>query len=103
MSGLAIVAFCAAIGFVVAGAVSSLYQLLTSEAADFLISKKTFAGVAVVAVTSLFGGPVIITRKVVAAVRARALGPLPAMLGLAVSALWSVCAGVLIVHLMVQV
>ena len=40
VSELGVFAFCAAMGFVVAGTVASFYKLVTSEPADFSIARR---------------------------------------------------------------
>lgn len=100
MLDLALFAYCAAIGFAAAGAVSSLYQLLTAEAADFTVHRSGVAGNVVAVLVSMFGGPAIIARKVVVGWRSRELTALPAAVGFTVAGVWSTCAGVFFVSLL---
>jgi hypothetical protein len=43
---------------------------------------------------SMFGGPFIVTQKVFAGLRSRELKAVPAVLGMIVVGMWSVCAGI---------
>ena len=102
MSEFGVFAFCAAMGFVSAATVASCYQWVTSERADFVISRQSPAGLAVVVLISMFGGPFIVVQKVWAGLRKKELRALPAVLGLLVAGMWSVCAGIFYVSLLLH-
>lgn len=100
VSELGVFAFCAATGFVVAGTVSSFYQWVTSEQADFAIARSGMIGVVIAVLLSMFGGPFIVVQKVFAGLRANELHAVPALFGVAVAGIWSVCAGIFFVSLL---
>lgn len=101
MAELVAFLFCAATGFAVAGAIASFYQLVTAKPADFLVAGGTIIGNVTAVLLTMFGGPFIVTRKIVDGVRAGQLSPLPAALGLLVVGTWSVCAGLFFLGLLV--
>jgi hypothetical protein len=86
--------FCAAVGFASAGTIASFYQWVTSERADFSISRPSLAGWVVVVLISMFGGPFIVVQKVLAGLRSQEIRALPAVIGVVVAGMWSTCAGV---------
>ena len=49
----------------------------------------------------MFCGPFIVVRKVVAGLRARELKVLPAVIGVVIAGMWSVCAGIFYVSLLI--
>ena len=99
MGDLSAFVFCAAIGFATAATISSFYQLITSERAEFLSSRTGVLAVVVAILLSMFGGPFIVMRKVIAGLRSRELTALPAALGVIVAGMWSVCAGIFYISL----
>jgi hypothetical protein len=99
---LGVFAYCAAMGFVSAATISSFYQWITSERADFSIARSSFAGMIVAVLISMFAGPFIVAQKVVAGLRSRELRIVPALLGVLVAGMWSVCAGVFYVSLLIS-
>ena len=50
----------------------------------------------------MFGGPFIVVQKVWRACRSRELQALPALFGVVVAGMWSVCAGIFYVSLLVS-
>ena len=102
MSELGLFAFCAAMGFVAAGTISSFYRWVTSEPADFSVERKGIPGVILSIVISMFAGPFIVVEKVIAGVRAHQIRALPAALAVVLSGMWSVCAGVFYISLLVS-
>jgi hypothetical protein len=102
VSELGVFAFCAAMGFVSAATISNFYQWVTSEPADFAVERRSMTGLAVAILLSMFAGPFIVVRKVIAGLRAQQLRALPALLAVIVAAMWSVCAGVFYLSLMVS-
>ena len=94
--------FCAATGFAMAGTVASLYQLVTAKPAEFIVAAGTVSGNVVAVLLTMFGGPFIITRKIIGGMRSRQLTLLPAVLGLVVVGMWSVCAGLFFLGLVIS-
>jgi len=94
-------AYCAAMGFVAAATIATFYQWVTSEAAELFSGRATVASLAFAVVLSMFCGPFIVARKVLAGLRSRELSALPAVIGIAISGTWSVCAGIFYVSLLV--
>lgn len=101
MAELMAVLFCAATGFAMAGTIASFYQLVTAKPADFLLASSGITGNLIAVLLTMFGGPLIIARKIVAGVHARQLTLLPAALGLVVVGMWSVLAGILFLGLLI--
>lgn len=93
--------FSAAIGFAMAGTVTSFYQLVTAEPAEFLTARGGVIGNLVAVLLTMFGGPAIVARKIVAGLRDGRLTMVPAACGLAVAGMWSVCAGIFFLGLLV--
>lgn len=95
MSEFAIMLFCAAVGFAVSGAVSSLYQLVTAKKAELLNPPKSGSAAAMVgaALVSLLGGPFIMARMMAVDLRSRKLSAVPALAGLIAVFMWSTLAG----------
>jgi hypothetical protein len=102
VSEIGVFAYCAAMGFVAAATIASFYQWMTSERPDFAITRQTGPGMAVAVLISMFGGPFIVVQKVWAGLRSRELRTLPALVGVAVAVIWSVCAGVFYVSLRIS-
>jgi hypothetical protein len=88
-------------GFVTAATIATFYQWVTSEAAELFAVKASPAGIAFTVLLSMFAGPFIVVRKVVAGLRARELKALPAVVGVVIAGMWSVCAGIFYVSLLV--
>jgi hypothetical protein len=101
MADLLVFLFCAAIGFAMAGTTASLYQLVTAKPADFLVAHSGITGNLAIVLLTMFGGPFIVMRKIMDGMRAGQLTPLPAALGLLVVGVWSVCAGLFFLGLLV--
>ena len=102
MSEIQVLAFCAAFGFASAGTISSFYQLVTSERADFCFPGKSFSAAAVTIFINMFAGPFIVMRTVLAGLRSREIRALPALFGVAVAAMWSSLAGVFYLSLLLN-
>lgn len=101
MSELGTFAYCAAFGFVCAATISSFYQWVTSERPDFSVSRTSMPGLALMVVISMFGGPFIVAQKILAGVRSQQIKVVPAVLGVVVAGMWSVCAGIFYLSLMI--
>ncbi len=102
MSEFQVVVFCAAVGFASAGTIASFYQWITSERADFGIQRPSPLGWLVVILLSMFGGPFIVMQKVLAGIRSHEIRALPALLGVVVAGMWSVCAGIFYLSLLIS-
>ena len=102
MSEIGVFAYCAAMGFAAAATIASFYQWVTSERADFVITRQTGVGMAIAVLISMFGGPFIVVQKVWAGLRSRELRAVPALVGVAVAMMWSVCAGVFYLSLLIS-
>lgn len=102
VSEIGVFAYCAAIGFVGAATLASLYQWVTSERAELFALKPTVMGVAFAVVLSMFCGPFIVVRRVISGLRAREITVLPALVGVAIAGMWSVCAGIFYVSLLIS-
>jgi len=94
LSELGVYGYCAVTGFVAAATLSSFYQWVTSQPADFAVARTDWWGVVLAIGLSMFAGPFIVAQKIAAGLRARTLPPVAAFCGVAVSLLWSVCAGI---------
>ncbi len=98
-----LIMYCAAIGFVAAGIAASCYKMVTSEAARFaLLGQGWLAAVS----TFLFfavSGPAIIMDSALKR-RLSETNAFGWLVGsLVVSALWSVCSGIIVLSLIVSV
>ncbi len=102
MSELGVFVYCAAIGFAAAATLASFYQWVTSEQAELFAVKRTVPGVAFAVLFSMFCGPFLVMRRVVSALRAREIAALPALIGVVIAGMWSVCAGIFYVSILVS-
>jgi hypothetical protein len=102
VSEIGVFAYCAAIGFVAAATIATFYQWVTSERAELFAIKPTVPGVVFAVLLSMFCGPFIVVRRVVTAVRAKEITILPAAIGVLIAGMWSVCAGIFYVSLMIS-
>ena len=100
MTEFGVFAYCAAVGFVAAATIASFYQWVTSERADFSLAKTGAPGLILAIVISMFGGPFIVVQKVISGLKAQEISALPAVLGVAVAGMWSVCAGIFYISLL---
>ena len=88
-----------AVGFAVSGAVSSFYQLVTSERADFMPFSMSPMAVMVAFLLSMFAGPFIIASKIwTGLTRRNTRAPLVALL-LVICGLWSFYSGFFVLYL----
>ena len=102
MSELAALAYCAAVGFVAAAVIASLYQWITAERADFLVARVSVPGIIFSVLITMFAGPFIVARKILVGLRSKELSVLPAAIGAILAGMWSVCAGIFYVSLFVS-
>jgi hypothetical protein len=97
-----LVLYCAAVGFVASGVAASFYKMMTREAPGFaLLGKGWFAA----AVTFLFcgvTGPAIVMDIVLRGRVADRAAVGTMLAGLFVAVLWSICSGVLVLGLVIQ-
>jgi hypothetical protein len=96
-------AFCAATGFAFAAMLSHFYQWVTAERADFSLTRTSPLGLAMTVVLSMFAGPFIVCQKVLAGLRSREIPALQALFGAVVAGMWSVCAGIFYLSLLLAV
>jgi hypothetical protein len=89
-------------GFVAAATIATFYQWVTSERAELFASKGSVPGLALAVVISMFGGPFIVVQKVWTGIRSREINVIPAVLSVLVAGMWSVCAGIFYVSLLVS-
>jgi hypothetical protein len=84
-------------GFVAAGVLASLHQLVTARPPQFVMPAESFAAGLGAAVVCVFGGPFIVMRNAIRGRRIehRPLGWLAA--SFAIASLWSLCSGIVIV------
>ena len=86
------------VGFVCAGILSTLYQMIAQRPAGFRVSAHSFPGVLSSVVMCTFAGPFIIMRN---ALRGRRLEnrPIGWLFGSsAIAGVWSACSGVLLMN-----
>ena len=102
MSELAVLAYCAAVGFVAAAVIASLYQWITAERADFLVGRASVPGILVSVLITMFAGPFIVARKILLGLRSKELSALPAVIGAILTGMWSACAGIFYVSLFIS-
>lgn len=101
MSNLTVFAYCAAIGFATAATIATFYQWVTSEQAELFALRPNVSGLIFAIVLSMFCGPFIVVRRVIQGLRSRELNILPALVGTVIAGMWSVCAGIFYVSLMI--
>jgi hypothetical protein len=97
-----VLAFCAAIGFASAGTISSFYQWLTSQRADFSFPSASLPAAVVTIVLNMFAGPFILARTVAFGLRSKEISAVPAILGVLVAGMWSALAGVFYLSLLLH-
>lgn len=95
---LILAGYCAAIGFVAAGALASFYQLVTDVPPRFSIALDTLWHGFLTLLLCAFCGPFIIMRNAIRGrmIERRPLGWL--MASVAIAAGWSLCSGILVVE-----
>jgi len=102
VSELGLFGFCAAMGFVSAATISSFYQWVTSRRADFSLQRRTIAGIVSAVLLSMFAGPFIVVEKVIAGLRSQEIRAPAALAAVVLAAMWSVCAGIFYLSLLVS-
>jgi len=101
VSNLAIFAYCAAVGFAVAATIATLYQWVTSERPELFAVRSNVLGLMFAVVLSMFCGPFIVVRRVFEGLKSNELKVLPALVGTVIAGMWSVCAGIFYVSLLI--
>jgi len=101
VSNVGVFAYCAAIGFVVAATISSFYQWVTSERAELFAIRPNALGLMLAVLLSMFCGPFLVVRRIVEGLKKQELKVLPALVGSVIAGMWSVCAGIFYVSLLV--
>ena len=101
MSNLAIFAYCAAVGFAAAATIATFYQWVTSERPELFAVRSNVLGLMFAVVLSMFCGPFIVVRRVFEGLKSNELKVIPALVGTAIAGMWSVCAGIFYVSLLI--
>lgn len=98
MLDLLIVGYIACAGFVAAGLLGSLYQLVTNQPPRFNFAGETAAGFVTGVLMCVFAGPFIIMRNAIRGRRIenRPLGWLVA--SSTIAGMWSMCSGLMVMH-----
>jgi hypothetical protein len=102
LSEVGVFAFCAAMGFVTSATIATFYQWVTSERAELFANRGSVAGLMLAVALGMFAGPFIVVQKVWGGLRSRELKALPAVVGVVIAGMWSVCAGIFYVSLLVS-
>jgi hypothetical protein len=89
-------------GFAAAATIATFYQWMTSERAELFAPRASALGLFLTVLISMFAGPFIVVQKVWTGLRSREIRMLPAAAGMVVAAMWSVCAGIVYVSLLVS-
>ena len=89
-------------GFAAAATIGTFYQWITSERAELFAPRASTLGLMLAVVLGMFAGPFIVVQKVWTGVRSKEIRMLPAAGGVILAAMWSVCAGIVYVSLMVS-
>ena len=97
-----LLSYSAVIGFVASGIAASFFKMVTTQPARFALLGQSWYGLATTFVFCAVTGPAIIMDQ---AIRQRPTEPngIGLLLGsVLIAALWSVCSGVLVLHLIVS-
>jgi hypothetical protein len=101
VSNLGVFAYCAAVGFASAATMATFYQWITSERPELFAMKPSVSGLMLGVLLSMFCGPFILVRRVFEGLKSRELKVLPALIGSVIAGMWSVCAGIFYLSLMI--
>jgi hypothetical protein len=97
-----LILYCAGVGFVAAGLAASLYQMITHEPPRFRLLGEGWTALVTTFLFCALTGPAIILDLLLKIRREKAaVGTLAA--GVAVAAIWSVCSGILVLHIVLSV
>jgi len=102
VSEVVVFAFCAAMGFVTSATIASFYQWVTSERAELFAVRASVPGMMLAVLIGMFAGPFLVVQKVWVGLRSRKLRVLPAIVGVVIAGMWSICAGVFYISLLVS-
>ena len=94
--------YCAAMGFAASATIATLYQWITSERAELFAARANMWGLVLAVLVGMFAGPFILVQKVWGGLKSRELQALPALGGVILAGMWSVCAGIFYVSLLVS-
>ena len=100
---LLLAVYMACAGFVAAGLIGSLYQLVTGTPPKFQVRLESFPGTFVSCILCAFAGPFIIMRN---AIRGRRVENRPISWLVAsstIAAMWSICTGILVLQFALSV
>jgi hypothetical protein len=89
-------------GFVTSATIATFYQWVTSQRVELFAARTSIAGLLVTVVIGMFAGPFIVVQKVWTGFQSKEIQALPAILGVVVAGMWSVCAGIFYVSLLVS-
>ena len=95
---LIVAAYIGCAGFVAAGVIGSLYQLVTNQPPRFGLSLESFFGAFGSFILCLFAGPFIIMRNAIRGrrIEGRPIGWLVA--SSTIAGMWSICSGVVVMQ-----
>lgn len=88
-------------GFAAAATIATFYQWVTSERPELFAMRPNASGLILAVLLSMFCGPFIVVRRMVDGLRSKELKVLPALVGTVIAGMWSVCAGIFYVSLLV--
>lgn len=103
MLDLLIVGYIACAGFVAAGLLGSLYQLVTNQPPKFNFAGETVIGLITGVVICVFAGPFIIMRN---AIRGRRIENRPVgwlVASSTIAGMWSMCSGLVVMNVVLIV
>jgi cytochrome c biogenesis protein CcdA len=94
--------YCASVGFVASGVAASFFKMVTHEPARFALLGKGWLATAVTFLFCAVTGPAIVMDMVIRnrSVDRGAIGM--ALVGLCVAVFWSICSGMLVLDLVLQ-
>ena len=102
MSEVGVFAFCAAMGFVTSATVATFYQWVTSKQAELFEIGSGLPAIVLAIFLGMFAGPFIVVQKIWKGLRTQELQALPALFGVILAGMWSVCAGIFYVSLLIS-
>ncbi len=103
MFELMILLYCAAVGFVAAGIVSSFRQMLSAEPPQFKMAGERWTVLLASLAYFAFTGPVLVFRAVVSGRLGERRSLTWTLAGITVVGLWSVCLGLIVLQVILVV
>jgi hypothetical protein len=97
-----LILYCGAVGFVASGVAASFYKMMTAEAPRFALLGKGIAAMFVTFVLCAITGPAIVMDIVLKSRISDRSAVGTALAGVFVALLWSVCSGVLVLALVLN-